>query len=186
VMEDAEADEFVRDAVFKTWTYEVLAGAVGLEEARSCLAEFPETHAPPKGSFVWTSWVDTVSALALEDLSGLVEKCFADQMIEDNAWPAPIMRLSDFQKDLTEAKANADNRLERFPHQPFDSTIGELSNWSGYAKSESGEDVASRLISDERDFLLREPATNPHRDVGRNDPCPCGSGKKYKKCCLVQ
>jgi uncharacterized protein YecA (UPF0149 family) len=19
--------------------------------------------------------------------------------------------------------------------------------------------------------------------VGRNDPCPCGSGKKYKKCC---
>lgn len=21
-------------------------------------------------------------------------------------------------------------------------------------------------------------------EVGRNDPCPCGSGKKYKKCCL--
>jgi len=21
--------------------------------------------------------------------------------------------------------------------------------------------------------------------VGRNDPCPCGSGKKYKKCCVV-
>jgi uncharacterized protein YecA (UPF0149 family) len=21
------------------------------------------------------------------------------------------------------------------------------------------------------------------RNVGRNDPCPCGSGKKYKKCC---
>ena len=21
--------------------------------------------------------------------------------------------------------------------------------------------------------------------IGRNDPCPCGSGKKYKKCCLV-
>jgi hypothetical protein len=22
--------------------------------------------------------------------------------------------------------------------------------------------------------------------IGRNDPCPCGSGKKYKKCCLDQ
>jgi len=21
------------------------------------------------------------------------------------------------------------------------------------------------------------------QDIGRNDPCPCGSGKKYKKCC---
>ncbi len=25
---------------------------------------------------------------------------------------------------------------------------------------------------------------NEHRAVGRNDPCPCGSGKKFKKCCL--
>lgn len=23
----------------------------------------------------------------------------------------------------------------------------------------------------------------PHGSIGRNDPCPCGSGKKYKKCC---
>jgi uncharacterized protein YecA (UPF0149 family) len=22
--------------------------------------------------------------------------------------------------------------------------------------------------------------------IGRNDPCPCGSGKKYKKCCGAQ
>ena len=23
-------------------------------------------------------------------------------------------------------------------------------------------------------------------NIGRNDPCPCGSGKKYKKCCLAK
>ena len=28
-------------------------------------------------------------------------------------------------------------------------------------------------------------ANENRRKVGRNDPCPCGSGKKYKKCCLV-
>jgi predicted ATPase with chaperone activity len=22
-------------------------------------------------------------------------------------------------------------------------------------------------------------------EIGRNDPCPCGSGKKYKRCCLL-
>lgn len=27
------------------------------------------------------------------------------------------------------------------------------------------------------------PLHNPYRHVGRNDPCPCGSGKKFKKCC---
>jgi uncharacterized protein YecA (UPF0149 family) len=30
------------------------------------------------------------------------------------------------------------------------------------------------------------PEVLPRRqEVGRNDPCPCGSGKKYKKCCLA-
>ena len=29
-----------------------------------------------------------------------------------------------------------------------------------------------------------QPAIARKEKVGRNDPCPCGSGKKYKKCCL--
>ena len=28
-----------------------------------------------------------------------------------------------------------------------------------------------------------KPIVNPGSKLGRNDPCPCGSGKKYKKCC---
>jgi hypothetical protein len=31
-----------------------------------------------------------------------------------------------------------------------------------------------------------EPIINTAPRVGRNDPCPCGSGKKYKKCCMRQ
>lgn len=30
---------------------------------------------------------------------------------------------------------------------------------------------------------LSKPIIRPEK-IGRNDPCPCGSGKKYKKCCL--
>lgn len=32
-------------------------------------------------------------------------------------------------------------------------------------------------------FLRREPYVRPHPKIGRNAPCPCGSGKKYKQCC---
>ena len=28
----------------------------------------------------------------------------------------------------------------------------------------------------------QEPVRNALKDVGRNDPCPCGSEKKFKKC----
>ena len=38
----------------------------------------------------------------------------------------------------------------------------------------SGGDMAS---------TKRKPATRSDKKVGRNAPCPCGSGKKYKKCC---
>jgi len=31
--------------------------------------------------------------------------------------------------------------------------------------------------------LLRDEPVVTTGKVGRNDPCPCGSGKKYKKCC---
>ncbi|MDB3958414.1 SEC-C metal-binding domain-containing protein, partial [Opitutales bacterium] len=29
------------------------------------------------------------------------------------------------------------------------------------------------------------PVVRDAPKVGRNDPCPCGSGKKYKKCCGI-
>jgi preprotein translocase subunit SecA len=33
------------------------------------------------------------------------------------------------------------------------------------------------------DTPKRQPVVNKEKKVGRNDPCPCGSGKKYKACC---
>ncbi|WP_375293158.1 SEC-C metal-binding domain-containing protein [Bradyrhizobium sp. sGM-13] len=45
-----------------------------------------------------------------------------------------------------------------------------------------GDDEKSSWV----DFVHpNEPVRNPWRHVGRNDPCPCGSGKKAKKCCLA-
>jgi uncharacterized protein len=35
---------------------------------------------------------------------------------------------------------------------------------------------------DDEDFYP-ETYVRPEPKVGRNEPCPCGSGKKYKKCC---
>jgi len=31
--------------------------------------------------------------------------------------------------------------------------------------------------------LLNPPQPVKSEKIGRNDPCPCGSGKKFKKCC---
>ena len=46
------------------------------------------------------------------------------------------------------------------------------------------EDVLSeeKRLSILKDFK-RSKIVHKEKEPGRNDPCPCGSGKKYKKCC---
>ena len=46
--------------------------------------------------------------------------------------------------------------------------------------------MAGDMVSEANAEVSGEARTRPERTgpkVGRNDPCPCGSGKKYKKCC---
>ncbi len=37
------------------------------------------------------------------------------------------------------------------------------------------------ILEQQRHVTVRN--TSPNKNVGRNDPCPCGSGRKYKNCC---
>jgi SWIM/SEC-C metal-binding protein len=58
--------------------------------------------------------------------------------------------------------------------------IFEENDWkySIELESDKPEDVA------QLELLLNPPKTViAEKKVGRNEPCPCGSGKKYKKCC---
>jgi hypothetical protein len=56
--------------------------------------------------------------------------------------------------------------------------------WGKTDKAQEFEKVFAVLQRDEpEDSLYYKPAPTKSKKVGRNDPCPCGSGKKYKKCC---
>jgi preprotein translocase subunit SecA len=48
----------------------------------------------------------------------------------------------------------------------------------------SGSDDQQTAIDASQTPVKMEPIRNRQEQVGRNDPCPCGSGKKYKNCCL--
>lgn len=65
-----------------------------------------------------------------------------------------------------------DNRSSGGSVKYIDDTIGEMHWWAAF-QDDDGDDA---LMFNESNVLKKK--------VGRNDPCPCGSGKKYKKCCL--
>ena len=51
----------------------------------------------------------------------------------------------------------------------------ELKEWDGVLSEEKRHEI-TKIFRSENVFVAE-------KTVGRNDPCPCGSGKKYKKCC---
>ena len=44
-------------------------------------------------------------------------------------------------------------------------------------------DLETEIMMDMIDYLQQRPFMRSHRKIGPNEPCPCGSGKKFKKCC---
>ncbi|HXG12946.1 MAG TPA: preprotein translocase subunit SecA [Gemmataceae bacterium] len=50
----------------------------------------------------------------------------------------------------------------------------------GGMRGEQEAAIAGSQKSDKK----KEPIRNRGQRIGRNDPCPCGSGKKYKNCCM--
>ena len=61
-------------------------------------------------------------------------------------------------------------------------------------KDKNRDDLAKRTqtseeIDAEEELLKNTEKVKPikaDKAVGRNDPCPCGSGKKFKKCCALK
>ncbi len=54
-----------------------------------------------------------------------------------------------------------------------------------YKEEDDDEEIEDHVEAlDYYENLFSKLAPNKVKKIGRNDPCPCGSGKKYKKCCI--
>ncbi|HOO61236.1 MAG TPA: SEC-C metal-binding domain-containing protein [Bacillota bacterium] len=59
-------------------------------------------------------------------------------------------------------------------HEAKASWLYELKSWENILDAEKRLEITRQY----RDSIIAHS-----EKIGRNDPCPCGSGKKYKKCC---
>ena len=71
--------------------------------------------------------------------------------------------------------------LDSIPERDEDIPDGRPEMDALYAPYGGREKVGELLMQ-----KLQETFSAPHpakKKIGRNDPCPCGSGRKYKQCC---
>ena len=179
---DPDADLFIRSSMISA----LLRIAVETPERRPSVAGFIEgfrTRAEPDvDPYLFGEWAFAVAVLGLEHLE-------ADVRATISAHPSEISCYTpnDFEDDLRESRQDPSGSwfLRGCLYPTAINTIEEVSRWHCYSEKylrQMEEEANEPYLS----LPLQEPdvAFNPYRDVGRNDPCPCGSGKKFKKCCL--
>ena len=173
IIHDEDADEFVRSRMIEAIALLTLRGDVSREWSEQFLRECYDRLRPQDYCYVWSGWQQSIAWLGLSSLKPLVERAFAQGCIE-KAW----LSYADFEGDLQYTLDHPDAPPFRAENDLtlFDDTILELSTWAAFNPEPRAEKPAPVSFYD--------PKRNPFRNVGRNDPCPCGSGKKFKKCCL--
>jgi uncharacterized protein len=156
---DSSVDDGVRQSVMAAATFLCLDGRIDREAMHRLLVRFDEAKAAVEGDMGWSAWEEAIAVLGLRDLAPRVEAAQKDGRIDpeygDPDW---------FREALRDAERHPDDR-------------GRLPEQYGYC------DDPVALLDWTREGY-GEPQRNPFKDVGRNDPCPCGSGLKFKKCCL--
>jgi hypothetical protein len=174
---DSEADEFVRGRVFDALVILVLRGELDRTAVADFLRSAFDDLQPRDICFVWDGWQGAVALLALVELAPLVREAFRLGFIDEMS-----TSLKNFEDDLREACAGRPIQpWQKKEYEPFGNVIDEFSRWAGFKPRQHRDpDMGGQRL----DPWPAAPAHNPFRNVGRNDPCPCGSGKKFKKCCL--
>lgn len=114
-----------------------------------------------------------------------IDAAEADRLVEECVYAIQIQHSPSDIMEFLQSNLEIDARmLERMLHY-----LVALSNttrqWilKGYTPDELFERDKVRLEPLPEILSLLQESPVPQKAVGRNDPCPCGSGKKYKKCC---
>jgi hypothetical protein len=175
---DRRIDEYVRDALIGAATFLTWDGRIEASTMAAFLQRFYDERLAADGEHIWYGWAEAVALLGLRSMAGDVASAFREGRVEPTT-----ADYEDIAGDLAEAE-RCPRDVERFrrAHLGYlEDAREELERWPVH--DEESEEAA--FAAQVRAIEPLAPSVNPWRHVGRNDPCPCGSGKKAKKCCLM-
>lgn len=176
---DAEADEFCRSRMFRALLILVREGRLGREYVEAFVRDCTTRLLPREDCYVWFGWMEIIAHLGMADMRAAVQRAFDDNLVD------PLMANHQwFERELQASLANPDRPDLHSDYSLFGDTIEELSSWFRVARMDGLRRVQDSMSTTSWDAERLLPKVNHFAKVGRNDPCPCGSGKKFKKCCL--
>jgi protoheme ferro-lyase len=152
--------------------------------AKPAIAEYLESFFSAdieKPDVLWGSWAFAVADLGLARLEPQVRQAF------EREWISP--EEADFEFFQEQMRSAIENGSSRRFHQirntkPIENAIDELSGWYCFSDAYAKEAATPSSSASTLSHFFADTFERDAPKAGRNDPCPCGSGKKFKKCCL--
>lgn len=191
---DRGIDQFSRWSALDALTQLVQENRLSFEEAVSRMHGHLQHAIEANDQDLCTALASTLLDYGAIETYETCRLAFAKNLVDDE-----VMGLQGFEDEVQRKATRPRDKLPT--HEIInDDTIEELQRWPAFNRKlpSSIDDIDEDLLYDDElyydgdDFDDEEfeplPAPvgtikNDAPRVGRNDPCPCNSGKKYKKCC---
>lgn len=168
VIESTDAEPITRGEALFALAWLARDGKYPEPEFRDYLLHLSREMKPREPEYIWYNLVVVGAILGYQDFAAESVKLMREGLVPED-WLTP----AEFPDLIASGDPVGKKGLLAEEVEPFDDVIAALAEWPWEEDYDDDEGAAP------------EPYVNPLRYVGRNDPCPCGSGKKFKNCHLV-
>jgi len=174
LVEQETAPEYVRGAAIASFITMVVTSLKSRQEVIDYYSLLFTERLKRQNSFVWGELVASAVDIRARDLLEEIQKAYNEGLFDFT-----FIGMNEITQEMKKSPdAALKNLASSKRHSLISNTIEEMEKWESYKNSNkyNNKTLAGDSIPD-----LKPVRTTPK--IGRNDPCPCGSGKKYKKCC---
>ena len=182
LIENETIDEWVRGAALSSLVTLVAAGQKSRDEIVSYFAGLFRGKLVRKWSHVWDTLISYSSDLYPEELLKDIKQAYEDGLVDPG-----FIGFDDVKRDMAMGKDRMLARLADNPHRRLvDDTVAEMGWWACFREgSRNGANSPTEIPSktEPKPSVAASQIISAAPKIGRNERCPCGSGKKYKKCC---
>ena len=183
LIENPTADEWVRSGTLHTFAVLHREGQLTRDEYIAYLHELFTRPIARQYHFLWSGMVLAACDLRAVELLPAIQRAFDDDLVDPG-----VISLS-YAEDLIKRQSTDTGEVWHIDSKGLiGSIVEEIGWWACFNEEKSSHAPSPPPMPEvaQPNALSAKPATvRTGPKVGRNDPCPCGSGKKYKKCCLV-
>ncbi len=181
LVEDDSVYEFARSAGLYSLHNLVVTGALAHGELGNYCLDLLAFRLRKRPCHVWDATITIAGKLRVAEALSVIEAAYQRGLADPG-----MQSFASVERGMAQPLSEEQLREWRGKIEIFN-TENEMyffaRNWSAEEEF-SREDSATLLLEAQTARRQRQQPTGSK--IGRNEPCPCGSGKKYKKCCIDQ